>query len=215
MKLSSTQKQFLLDAAISYKDSLPGSPAEEYLENRGLITPGAAQFRLGYVADPLPGHEYYRGMLAIPYLRRSTDKGWSVVSIRFRCIEDHEHSGHGKYMGMPGDKPRLFNTIALTRENDEIAITEGELDAVAAVTAGIPAVGLPGATTWQDYFREPFLGYQRVFVLADGDDPGMRFAHSVGSHLPNAVTIPMPKGEDVNSFVLKEGKQALVERIRS
>jgi hypothetical protein len=177
------------------------------------MAPEAGQFRLGYVAEPLPGHEYYRGMLAIPYLRRSTDKGWSVVSIRFRCIEDHEHHGHGKYNTIPGDKARLYNAIALTKENDRIAVTEGELDAVTASICGIPAVGLPGANSWQDYFREPFLGYQNVYVLADGDEPGMRFAHSVGTHLPNAVTIPMPTGEDVNSFVLKNGKEALLERM--
>lgn len=181
------------------------------MANRGLAE--AAQFKLGYVAEPAPGHEYYREMLAIPYIRRSTDREWSVVSIRFRCIKDHEHNGHGKYNTVPGDKPRLFNTVELTRENDRIAITEGELDAVTATVSGVPAVGLPGATTWQEYFREPFLGYQTVYVLADGDDPGMRFAHSVSTHLPNAVTVPMPAGEDVNSFVVKNGTEALVERI--
>ncbi len=43
-------------AANTYHDSLAGSPAEAYLEKRGIIN-GAEQFKLGYVVDPAPGHE--------------------------------------------------------------------------------------------------------------------------------------------------------------
>lgn len=169
---------------------------------------------LGYVNDPLPGHEMFRGYMAIPYLRWSQEHGWAVVSIRFRCIQDHEHRGHGKYMTVAGDRPRLYNTLALLKESAVIAITEGELDAITAQVAGMPAVGVPGAQAWQSYFREPFLGYREVFVLADGDEPGMQFAHTVAKELPNAKVIPMPPGEDVNSLVLTKGKQALLERIK-
>lgn len=161
----------------------------------------------------MPGHDMYRGMLAIPYIRRATDSQWSVVSIRFRCIQDHEHHGHGKYNTTPGDKPRMYNTVALTQEDDRIAITEGELDAITATACGIPAVGLPGASVWQDYFRDPFLGYETVSILADGDDPGMRFAQNIAKQLPNAIIVPMPAGQDVNSIFLNEGKKALLERV--
>lgn len=170
-------------------------------------------FRLGYVEDPLPGHEMFRGFLAIPYLRWSQEHGWAVVSIRYRCIHNHDHRGHGKYMTQAGDRPRLFNTMALLRQSPIIAITEGEIDAMTAQVCGIPTVGVPGAQAWQPHFREPFLGYREVFVLADGDDPGMQFATTVAKTMPNAKVIPCPPGEDVNSLVLAGGKQALVGRI--
>lgn len=173
------------------------------------ITP----YRLGYVEEPLRGHEMYRGMLAVPYIRRTDEKTNLVVSIRFRCLQDHEHHGHGKYNTEPGDRPRLFNTAALTEPIDNIAITEGELDALTATIAGVDAVGVPGATSWQPHFREPFLGYETVWILADGDEPGMRFARIVAETLPNARIITFPEGEDVNSLYVKEGDKAILERI--
>ena len=171
------------------------------------------RFRLGYVGDPLPGHELYRGHLAIPYLRRTHDGDWNVVSIRFRCIADHDHTGHGKYKTMAGDRVWLYNTVALLNHSVDIAITEGEIDAITASVCGVPAVGVPGAQNWKPFFRELFLGYRNVFVLADGDEAGAGFANTVAATLPNAKVIPMPTGSDVNQLVITQGKAALLERI--
>lgn len=214
-RLSESQRSYLREATTRYWRAFPDSPAAEYLANRGLDQQElSSEFLLGYVADPLPGHEMHRGSLAIPFLRWSQDMGKSVVSIRFRCIKDHEHIGHGKYMTQAGDRPRLYNTLALMRQDPTIAITEGELDAVTAQLAGVPAVGVPGAEAWQPHFREPFLGYETVYILADGDEPGMRFANTVARTLPNARVIPCPEGEDVNSLVQKNGPEALKERMK-
>lgn len=171
-------------------------------------------FHLGYVKDPLPGHEPYRGMLSIPYLRPTVDGSMLVASIRFRCLDNHEHLGHGKYNTLPGDRPRMYNTAALVAGTDTIAITEGELDAISAELSGIRAVAIPGVQMWKRLYREPFLGYESVFVLSDGDDPGRAFAAKVLKDLPNAKQIPMPEGMDVNDLVLVHGPAALRERIQ-
>lgn len=216
-RLSESQRLFLREATLHYHASLPGSPAEEHLETRGLTAPSIRdevdRFLIGYVADPLPGHEMYRGKLVIPYLRWSQEYGWAVVSLRFRCIADHDHKGH-KYLTVAGDRPRLYNTLALLRDSRDIAITEGEFDAIAAQLCGVPAVGVPGTQTWKPYFREPFVGYRTVYVLADGDEAGMQFAEHVAGKLHNAKIIPMPPKEDVNSLVMREGKGALLERMK-
>lgn len=206
-KLSQSQRDYLWAATKKYSESLPGSPAAEYLESRGI--PPETKFGLGYVTDALPGHEMYVGCLAIPYLRYSQWRGWFSASIRFRRLDDSKP----KYLTTPGDKTRLFNTHALTRHSPDICITEGEIDAITAHLAGLPAVGVPGAQAWKPYFREPFLGYRTVNILADGDDAGMQFARHVAGTLHNARIIPMPEGQDVNSFVLEQGKEALLERI--
>lgn len=215
-RLSESQRTYLREAASRYHQAISGSEAEEYLMRRGLhqTNERVARFRLGYVADPVPGNEMYRGHLAIPYLRRSPGSDWSVVSIRFRCLLDHEHRGHGKYNTQAGDRPRLYNTLALLQPSPIIAITEGEIDAITAQLCGIPTVGVPGAQSWQPHFREPFLGYREVFVLADGDEAGMAFADTVARTLPNAKVIPCPPGEDVNSLVINQGKDALLARLR-
>lgn len=207
MKLSESQRAYLWEATQKYRHALPESPAAEYLQSRGIQTEPV--FGLGYVAEPTPGHEMYKGCLAIPYMRWSQWRGWSVATIRFRRLD----GGKPKYMTLPGDQPRLYNTWALTQDTPDIAITEGEIDAITAELAGIRTVGVPGASIWKPYFRELFQGYRTVHILADGDDAGMQFAHTVASSLPNARIIPMPDGEDVNSVVTKYGKDKLLERI--
>ncbi|AXH46798.1 DNA primase [Mycobacterium phage Acolyte] len=208
-RLTESQRNYLWEATSRYRESLNGSPAAEYLASRDLLDPQVRPFGLGYVDDPLPGHEMYRGCLAIPYMRWSPWRNWSVAAIRYRRLD----GGKPKYMTMPGDKPRLYNTAALTRYSRDMAITEGELDAITAELAGIPTVGVPGAQMWKAHFRELFLGYRNVNILADGDEPGLEFAKSVAKTLPNARIIPMPDGEDVNSLVMTQGKDALLERI--
>jgi len=171
-------------------------------------------FLLGYVEEPLPGHEMYQGMMSIPYIRPTLDGNHFVVSLRFRCmVPDCEHSHHGKYNTMPGDRPRMYNTKALVEANDTIAICEGELDAIMMELCGIRAVGIPGVQLWKDSFREPFLGYEKVYILGDGDTAGREFSAHLKKELPNGVIVPLPPGEDVNSFVLANGAQALRERI--
>jgi hypothetical protein len=209
--LSPEQRNLLEATTIRYKLSLPGSRAEEYLAERGLLL-AAEQFQLGAVVDPLPEHDRYRGMLAIPYLRWDGHKKKTVVSMRFRCLEDHEHSGHGKYNTVSGDTPRLFNTVAIITNDDTICITEGEIDAMAAALCGVPAVGVPGANSWQPHFAEPFIGFETVWVLADGDIPGRTFADTVSKSLPNARVMQMPDGMDVDSVRRTEGVDALKQR---
>lgn len=173
------------------------------------------KFRLGFVADPLPGHEMYRGMMSIPYLRRAEHGDWSVVSIRFRCLEDHDrHDGHGKYNTEAGDRPRMFNTLALQQAHDTVAICEGELDAITSQACGIPAVGIPGVQAWRPHFKEPFLGYERVWIFADGDEPGRTFARTLAQTLTNAKIIQFADGDDVSSMAVKYGAEALKEKIR-
>lgn len=209
----------MVKAASLYHQQLPGSPAAEYLATRGLMAPSRQEqvdrFKLGYVGDPRPGHSAYAGMLCIPYIRYSLEWGWTVVSLRFRkLVWDNRSDDSSKYLTMAGDRPRMFNTFALLRDTETIAITEGEIDAVTAEMCGVPTVGIPGATSWQKHFREPFLGYRSVFILADGDEPGAKFAHGIAKSLPNAKVIPSPDGEDVNSLVVKHGPAALLERLK-
>lgn len=218
MKLSATLKKSLQQAVTKYHAALPGSEAARYLEeDRGLSLEKVERFRLGFVSEPSVGHEMFRNRLAIPYLRRGVaglPKDWSVVDIKFRAIpglpcamEDR------KYLATNGTKPRLFNTVDAVLNDDEISISEGELDAVTASAYGIPCVGAPGATTWQDHFTEIFMGYETVYILCDGDDAGLKFGQTVGRKLPNARIIPMDAGEDVNSTVHKYGVDKILERM--
>ncbi|CRY79844.1 Toprim-like [Nocardia farcinica] len=225
-RLSASQRQYLQEATRKYANNLPGSPAEEYLESRGLLPDGAPdrRYALGYVADPLPGHETYRGFLSIPYMRKLPDKRLTVVSMRFRCLapeclqsaEDggkERHRGHGKYLTVPGGGTRLYNASVLQDPSPDVCVVEGELDAITMCLAGVPTVGAPGSDTWQKHWKAPLLGYRNVFILHDGDDAGKKFAENVSKGLPNGKVIPMPPGEDVNSIFIAQGARALLDRM--
>lgn len=206
-RLSESQRAYLWESTSRYRESLPGSPAEGYLASRGV--PARTPYGLGFVADPRPGHEMYRGCLSIPYMRWSQWRGWSVASIRFRRLDGRDP----KYMTVAGDRPRIYNTAAMTRYSRDMAICEGEIDTITAELSGIPCVGLAGSQMWKPYMKELFLGYRNVNILADGDEAGMDFARQVAKTLPNARIIPMPDGSDVNDLVNTQGRQALLERI--
>lgn len=216
---SNSVKSFLGEASETYYQNLKDVPdAIDYLKNRGLSGASARLFQLGVVADPLPGHEKYKDMLSIPYLTRG-----GVVSIRFRCIPDITHPGqtckevpkHAKFRSLPGDQPRVYNTRALHVPSDYICIAEGEPDTWTAAQAGLPVVGLPGATSFRDYMPRLFAGYSVVYVLTDNDDKGegQKFAEGIAVKVPSTRIILMPDGHDVNSFVLEQGPQALLDRL--
>lgn len=90
-----------------------------------------------------------------------------------------------------------------------MGVSEGEIDAVTATVAGLPTVGVPGATSWQDHWCEMFRGYKNVFVFTDGDAPGEKLGRTISKGLDNARIIHMPDGEDVNSILNTQGEEAL------
>ena len=77
---------------------------------------------------------------------------------------------------------------------------------------GIPAVGLAGVNAWKPYYARAFLDYQRVLVLADGDQPGRELGKTIASVVEQTVVIQMPDGMDVNTVFLSEGPDGIRRR---
>lgn len=96
----------------------------------------------------------------------------------------------------------------LVRQNGCITVT-GNCDAMTLTQCGYPAVGFPGASTWRDHHAYMFDGYQRVFVLGDGDDAGEEFASKVARHVPNPRVITLPDNQDVNGLYVEQGIDAI------
>lgn len=186
--------------------------ADMWLAERGLSEAAVDGFRLGEVAEPLPGHEKYRGMLAIPYLLHDG----TAVTMRFRCMQEHNHRehSHGKYLSMFGDPGRVFNIGAVMSAGDEIHVTEGEFDTVILTECGLDAVGLPGATTWAPYMRRLFAGFSKVWVWADPDEAGAEMAGRLAKALPASRQVRLTEG-DVNDTYLSKGRDGLLELIGS
>jgi len=121
-----------------------------------------------------------------------------------------------KYLYAKGDSTnRIFNPEAFFDPRPYICICEGEMDAITATQAGLPAVAIPGVARWDSYLVRCFDGYDAVYVLADNDDAGQgeEFAETLCREIPNARQVMMPEGHDVNSFYCEAGGPALYERL--
>lgn len=195
MKQSVLQKELLGIAAATYAESI--SLAEGYLASRGIPLEVARLASLGVVAEPEPGHEQYAGRLSIPYITKT-----GVVDLRFRSLNP---AVEPKYMGMTGAETRMYNVTDVERASDYIGICEGEIDTLTmARVIGIPCVGVPGANSWKKHYTRLLADFERVFVFADGDQPGTEFARSLARELPVTI-VQSPDGHDVNSLFLQEG----------
>lgn len=222
MKPQSGHTADSVPAAKAYHQQYAGSPAEAYINARGLGEM-APRMRAGYVGSARTGHEKYRGRLAIPYLRPAGGEH-GVATIRFRCVDDHcvrdeegnycflleekeRHSENGcaKYLSLPGDPPRIYNTTALIAPSPFVALVEGELSSWAVELDEVPAIGAQGVSAWKEYFYPALVGYEKVFVLGDGDDAGRQFTEKMTGAMHNAVPIELPQGEDTDSLRLKRG----------
>jgi len=204
MRLSNSQRQFLLQATHQYASQI--HLATDYLATRNLSVAEAQQFHLGVVKDALPGHEQYIGRLAIPYVTPS-----GVVDIRFRSM----NGADPKYMGIPGAKTSMFNAQTVLTASDYICVTEGEIDCITVSTKTThPAVGIPGANNWKPFYSKILDDFDTVIVLADGDTPGLDFGKKISRELGNVNIVQMPEGHDVNSIVMLEGAEFINERIR-
>ena len=203
MRLSSSQKNFLLQATQRYAAKI--ELAEEYLLSRQLSVEEAKVFHLGVVEDPLPGHEAYKGRLAIPYITPS-----GVVDIRFRGMNNEDP----KYMGLVGAKTTMFNTQACFVADKYICVTEGEFDCIMMTVKTMhPTIGIPGANNWKPHYAKILDDFDTVIVLADGDAAGLEFGKKISRELGNVNIVSMPEGEDVNSVMIKRGSDWIDERI--
>ena len=206
--LSAEQKKLLARAQETYSQNL--TLAQEYLDGRGIGLEHASSAGLGVVVDPIPGNEYMRGRLAIPYMTPS-----GPVNMTFRCIQSHDCKleGHQKYMTWEGLEANLYNVKALEEANSSIAIAEGEIDALSSSLAGIPCVGISGAEKWKPFWKNVFEDFSRVYVWQEGDDAGKRFAKRMSIEV-GAIRVTLPVKQDVNSIWVNEGADGLRARIR-
>lgn len=197
----------LEEAVCKYEDGMTVQAAR-YLLERGLTQETVRTHRLGVVADPIPGHEAFRGMLAIPYLLKG-----QPVRIRFRCLQDHEHVGHGKYMQPAGEKLMVYNVNAIHDAKHVLHVTEGEFDAMILQQEGMPAVAFPGASTFRGHHGRMLAGFNRLWVWGDPDAAGAEFVTKVTNRLPRSARGVKLKHGDVTETYLAGGREALVSLI--
>lgn len=213
MLLGANQRASLEAATAAYETQMDQSLLE-YLEGRAIGHSVALEARLGLVVEPIPGHETYKGCLSIPYLTQS-----GVVAIKFRRLDDRSP----KYLALPNQRPRLYNVNDLHKMSRYVVITEGELAAlVSSKTLGIPTVGVAGTSMWYPHMARLFEDYEKVFTVIDNDgtydedgepSKGQGLARKIQKDIKGAINITPPEGEDLDSWLMKDGPEAVRKAI--
>ena len=205
LKLRNYRQEAVTRYASQVDQALP------YLLGRGMTEESVRRWKIGYVADPLGGHEIYEGRISIPY--------WSAggyLAINFRCLHHHKCKSeyHDKYMFEQGGYRRLFNVRVLEKGLDKIYVTEGELDAITATEAGLPAVGIPMAGAWEAHWDAAFTGPSQVVAVVDADDAGRELVRRLRSKIGHKLSsVRLPSGEDVSSYAQAHGLSGLKELV--
>lgn len=154
------------------------------------------------------GQNHKQPCVEIPY----SDLAGEVIAVhkRLRLV------GEPRFLWRKGDHVALYGLGALegARQSDFVIIVEGETDVWACRYAGIPAVGVPGATVFKPEWAEFFTGIRHVFIWREPGQGGDKFVQLVGNALPNAKVIVPPDVKDPSDLWLRlRDKEKFQERM--
>lgn len=218
-----------------------GLQAQTYLHKRGLSPDTIERFHLGYApptrmfVQAMQEHDISEKQLeAAGFL----SKQWFLFSRRIvfpiydalghtigfssRMFLENERSGN-KYINTPETplfkKSKIFYGLNWSRKRiakeRRVILVEGQVDCLQMIDAGFNCTLAPQGTAFtEDHAKEiKKLGANRVYLLFDGDDAGLKAAARVG-HLcqcegMSAQVCILPDKLDPDAFLLREGRKAL------
>ena len=136
-----------------------GLTVEQYAEAKGL----AGSFLGENGVDQI--YLNRTPVVRIPYM----DTDGSVASVRMRLALD----GESKFRWKTGSRPRLYGLWRLRQlESKYMILVEGESDAQTLWFNNFPALGIPGAATWDENWAEYLDSFQRLYVVVEPDKGG-------------------------------------------
>lgn len=115
----------------------------------------------------------------------------------------------------------LYETRTQSRRPERMLIVEGYMDVVALAQHGVDyAVATLGTATTDEHLRRLFRLVDEVVFCFDGDNAGRQAAHrALNTVLPlmidgrQARFLFLPEGEDPDSLIRQEGREAFEQRI--
>jgi hypothetical protein len=196
----------------AWQAAFADSPAQAYLEKRGITPATAKAFGCGYAERFEHWKETAGEWELIGTDRRVvfpiTDQGGNVLAIHARAIDDNFIDTPKKTKG--SRKEVLFQT-AYVFDADIIFLCEGPADVMALHECGFAAVTSIGTSipSW----LPNALAFRKVFIAFDADETGDRDAEKHVGELraygSRAVRMRPEHGKDWNDALLKVGKTDL------
>lgn len=167
-------------------------PLQSLAQELGILLEGSGGYRLEDYADekglPLPdlrrwgletGEYDGREVVRIPYF----DEDHNELRARFRSRTGKWWEGRNRSIYLYG-RDHLVDA----KEGDPVLVVEGESDCHALWSAGILAVGVPGATSWKSEWAEHLQGLE-VYVWEEPDQGGAQMVECIVADFPGARVI--------------------------
>jgi DNA-binding transcriptional ArsR family regulator len=140
------------------------------------------------------------GGIEIPYLTREGEQH----AVRYRLALE----GANRFRWRQGDTPCLYGLWRLGEwtGSDMLYLCEGETDTLTLWHAGLPALGIPGATAWREAWWREVEGFERIVLIPDADAAGRqlveKLAETCPDHLQERVyVLKLPDGiKDANEL---------------
>lgn len=163
-----------------------------------------------------------RGTIRIPY---RTEEGQVLARAHIRRSLE-KVTGFPKFIwDGPGDVPLIAYglwRIAEARRAKRLVLCEGETDTITCWHVGLPALGIPGATTVQTTLKPEMLaGLEHVVITKDSDAGGDAFIATTheaarAAGVGKITVVPMPAGaKDVNEWYRRcSSREKFLEEFR-
>jgi hypothetical protein len=145
-------------------------------------------------------------------LRDDVYYGRPAVAIEYRTAADTK--AYDRYrIALTGDRfrqPRGVNLIPfglgklMTEGNPaSIVLCEGETDPLTCWLYGFPALGIPGASSWNDAWAD-YINALIVHAIQEPDEGGRKFLDGLARSpfAPKVMVVQLPGAKDVNQFYL-------------
>lgn len=158
----------------------PDGPVAKYLKERGLTEITLTAFRIAELGGSakFPRLASNPGTIVFPYLRDG-----ELVNCKYLALVRPD--GKKQTTQESGCEPCLFGWNTIPDTAREVAICEGEIDAMTLFQHGIPALSVPmggGGGAKQDWIEADYDRLQRfdvIYVCMDADGPGQEGAREI------------------------------------
>jgi biotin operon repressor len=164
----------------------PGLTAEQYGADKGLPTEFLAQIGVSTVPN-------YLGAPAVRILYYAEDG--EEYRVRFRLAA----SGPNKFRWRKDDAGPLipygvWRLEQLRHTSEYLVIVEGESDAQTLWHHDVPALGLPGASTWKPEWEKYLEGFETIYLFVEPDRGGETLVKSLAeSSVKDRVMLIRPE----------------------